>query len=140
MKPGDTLPVLERHIALSDMVAYGAATWDWHRIHYDAEHARRAGLEDAVVDGQMLGALLAEQVLRWLGPGDRLARLHYRNRAPVYPGSTIRCEGVVTGVEGELVEIEQRVVVGDTVAVAPAGAEVIRRLESASVPSPRQRR
>lgn len=127
MKAGDRLPDLQRLIALADMVAYGAATWDWHRLHYDAEHARRAGLRAPVVDGQMLGALLAEQVLRALGPGDRLTRLHYRNRAPVFPGDTVCCKATVRGGSGDLLEIEQTIRVGDTIVVAPAGAEVLRR-------------
>lgn len=127
MKAGERLPALERRILLPDMVAYGAATWDWHRLHYDAEHARRAGMKAPVVDGQMLGALLAEQILRALGPGDRLTRLHYRNRSPVFPGDTVRCEATVRSVEGDLLSIEQTIHVGDAVVVAPAGAEVLRR-------------
>ncbi len=126
MIPGERLPDLERRIELSDMVAYGAATWDWHRIHYDPEHARRAGMRAPVVDGQMLGALLAEQILRVLGPADRLTRLHYRNRSPVFPGDTVRCEAIVQRVEGKRVEIEQTIRVGDLVVVEPAGAELRR--------------
>ncbi len=126
MIPGERLPDLARRIELSDMVAYGAATWDWHRIHYDPEHARRAGMRAPVVDGQMLGALLAEQILRVLGPGDRLTRLHYRNRSPVFPGDTVRCEAIVQRVEGKRVEIEQTIRVGDLVVVEPAGAELRR--------------
>ncbi len=126
MIPGERLPDLARRIELSDMVAYGAATWDWHRIHYDPEHARRAGMRAPVVDGQMLGALLAEQILRVLGPGDRLTRLHYRNRSPVFPGDTVCCEAIVRRVEGKRVEIEQMIRVGDLVVVEPAGAELRR--------------
>ena len=32
---GEPLPVLEKEIRLADMMAYGAATWDFARIHYD---------------------------------------------------------------------------------------------------------
>ncbi len=124
MIAGERLPDLEHRISLADMVAYGAATWDWHRLHYDAEHARRAGMRAPVVDGQMLGALLAEQVLRAFRPGDRLTRLHYRNRAPVFPGDVIRCQAAVSRVDGDRVEVEQTIRVGDKVVVAPAGAEV----------------
>ena len=126
MRPGERLPDLERRIELSDMVAYGAATWDWHRLHYDYDHARRAGMRAPVVDGQMLGALLAEQILRVLGPGDRLTRLHFRNRTPVFPGDTICCEARICHVDDQRLEFEQSIRVGDTVVVAPAGAEVAR--------------
>ena len=36
---GDVVPPLERPIDLTDMVAYAGATWDWHKLHYDAEYA-----------------------------------------------------------------------------------------------------
>lgn len=122
--PGDALPSLERRIGIEDMVAYGAATWDWHRLHYDPEHARRSGMDAPVVDGQMLGALLAEQILRAFGKGARLRRLHYRNRAPVTPGQRVVCAGVLREVRGRLAVVEQTIRVGETVVVAPAGAEV----------------
>lgn len=125
MKVGDRLPELTRTIALSDMVAYGAATWDWHRLHYDSDHARRAGLPTPVVDGQMLGALLAEQIVRALDEGDRIVRLYFQNRAPVFPGDTIRCEAWVEQVSDERIQVEQRVTVGDRLVVAPAGAEIL---------------
>ena len=124
MTPGERLPDLERRIDLADMVAYGAATWDWHRLHYDARHAERAGMERPVVDGQMLGALLAEQVLRAIGSSGRLTRLHYRNRAPVFAGDTITCEAVVVEATDAGLVVEQTIRAADTVVVAPAGAHV----------------
>jgi acyl dehydratase len=124
MKAGDRLPDLERQIELSDMVAYGAATWDWHRLHYDPEHARRFGMRAPVVDGQMLGALLAEQVVRALGSHAQITRLYYRNRSPVHAGDRIVCEAAVDKTDGRKIFIEQTIRVGDSVVVAPAGAEV----------------
>jgi len=121
---GDRLPDLVRTIELTDMVAYGAATWDWHRLHYDAEYARGAGMERPVVDGQMLGALLAEQVVRWLDGRGRLTRLYFRNRAPVLRADTVTCEATVVAVDGTLIRLEQLVRVGDRIVVASAGAEI----------------
>ena len=83
-------------------------------------------LDDPLVDGQMLGALLAEQVVRSLDDGDRLVRLYFQNRAPVFPGDTIRCEATVETVEDTQVTIKQRIVVDDRIVVAPAGAEIAR--------------
>ena len=124
MKPGDRLPDLVRTIDFTAMVAYAAATWDWHRLHYDPEHARRVGLDKPVVDGQMLGALLAEQVMRQIGQAGRIARLRYRNRAPVYAGSVIVCEATVARINHQGFTIDQLIRVGDEVVVAPASAEV----------------
>ncbi len=126
---GDRLPVLERPIGLVDLVAYGAATWDWHRLHYDQDRAAEFGMDGPVVDGQMLGALLAEQVTAWLGSAGRIGRLRFRNRAPVHPGTTIRCEGEVVEVGRAGCAVRLRVLVDGVPVVEPASAEI--RLESA---------
>lgn len=124
---GDRLPDLVRNIELADLVAYGAATWDWHRLHYDVAHAKGAGLDQPVVDGQMFGALLAEQVSRFVGPGGRITRLHFRNRAPVHPGSTLTCVATVVDADDVGFRLDQTITVDGRVVVAPAGAEVVYR-------------
>ena len=116
MQAGDAVPPLERTIDLPDMVAYAGATWDWHRMHYDAGFADAAALPAPVVDGQMLGALLAEQLLDWLGPRAFLTNLSFRLRSMVFAGDAVRCEGEVTEAgEGEVVAA-LRAMVGDRVA------------------------
>lgn len=127
MQVGDRLPTFERRIDLADMVAYGAATWDWHRLHYDPAHARSSGLEEPVIDGQMFGALLAEQIDRFAGPGAMITRLHFRNRAPVGPGSTVTCEAIVVAADAAGFTLDMTVTVDGRVVVAPAGAEVVYR-------------
>ncbi|MCY4517183.1 MAG: MaoC family dehydratase N-terminal domain-containing protein [Acidimicrobiaceae bacterium] len=124
VRPGRALRPLRRRIALADMVAYGAATWDWHRLHYDEAHARRLGAPAPVVDGQMLGALLAECVLRDAGAGGRLVRLAYRNRAPVYAGETVVCSGTIATSDDAGFSVDLSVSVGDRVVVAPAFAQL----------------
>ena len=118
---------LERTVELADMVAYAGATWDWHRLHYDSSWLAERGLERPVIDGQLFGALLAEMVLDWAGPGAELTALSFRFKGFVFAGETVRCTGRVTSVEDGLTWLECRVdVVGDDarVAVAPAAAEV----------------
>lgn len=128
------LPDLARRLDLVDLMAYGAATWDWHRLHHDQDFAVEAGMPGPIADGQMLGALLAEQVLRATGPASRLTRLTYRNRLPVPAGSTVVCEAVAIPVahRGDRPEVpdgavgftvEARIRVGDRVVVGPASAE-----------------
>ena len=76
------------------MVAYAGATWDWHRLHYDPAFAgRRAASTGPVVDGQVFGALLAEQLQDWLGPRRVLTALHFRFKNLVFAGETVRCTG-----------------------------------------------
>ena len=92
---GEELPALQKEITLPRMMAYGAATWDFIRLHYDADYVRELGLPAPVVDGQMLGGFLSQLVQDWAGPGAFLRKLGYRNRVMVYPGDTITCQGVV---------------------------------------------
>ena len=40
---GQELSSLQKQIDLPHMMAYGAATWDFIRVHYDADHARDFG-------------------------------------------------------------------------------------------------
>ena len=121
------VPPLETTITLADMVAYAGATWDWHRLHYDAAYVAERGLPGPVVDGQVFGALLARQLRAGLGPGARLRRMTIRFASPVYAGETVRCCSTVTGTDGGLVTLDCRVdVVGARArtAVGPAGATV----------------
>ena len=133
---GDRLPDLVRMLGPVELMAYGAATWDWHRLHHDTDWARAVGFERPVVDGQLLGALLARHALSgalaWAPGGARLARLHFRNRAPVLSGDTVVCTGEVTAVAADgSVTVEQEVRVGATVVVAPAGAVLVQRVSPA---------
>ncbi|MEU5882493.1 MaoC/PaaZ C-terminal domain-containing protein [Spirillospora sp. NPDC047279] len=127
---GTEVPPLERRIELPDMIAYAGATWDWHRLHYDPAYVAEKGLPGPVVDGQVFGALLAEQLQDWLGPRARITELHFRFRNMVFAGETVRCTGTVTAARDGLIVVEQRVEAAGSgdgdgrVAVAPAGATV----------------
>ena len=119
-RPGDAMPPLERHITTATIMAYGASTWDWHRMHYDDGYAREQGLPGVVLDGQAFGAYLAMAVTGWLGPRAFVRKLSFRMRAMVRPGDTIRCVGEVTAVHREdgadIVTLSQRLMVGDRLA------------------------
>ncbi len=98
---GEELTALYKQIDLPRMMAYGAATWDFIRVHYDADRARELGFPGPFVDGQMLGAFLAQLVQDWAGPGAFLRKLAFRNRVMVYPGDVLVCRGTVTGLSGD---------------------------------------
>lgn len=128
---GDELAPLERRITLVDMVAYAGATWDWYRLHYDSEFVQAAQLPAPLVDGQVLGAYLAEQVLDALGPTTFLRSLRFRFRSMVFAGDTVTVTGRVTAAEqtgdGMLVTVEQRIGVGERAAVEGATAVAVVR-------------
>ena len=98
---GEELEPLHKQIDLPHMMAYGAATWDFIRVHYDADNVREMGFPGPFVDGQMLGAFLAQHVQDWAGPGAFLRKLAFRNRVMVYPGDSLVCRGVVTSLYRE---------------------------------------
>jgi acyl dehydratase len=122
-------PPLERRIDLPQMIAYAGATWDWHRIHYDQAYLDSKQLPAPVVDGQVLGALLAEQLLGWAGPAWRLAALDFRFANLVFAGETVRCELEVTDRDERRIAVAGRVVVVEDgrAAVSTASAELVRR-------------
>ncbi|MFS2294538.1 MAG: hypothetical protein FWJ90_17885 [Actinomadura sp.] len=128
---GEKVPPLERTITFPEMIAYAGATWDWYRLHYDLDFAKARKLPGAVVDGQVFGALLVEQIQDWLGPQCFVRTLEFSFKALVFADETVRCEGTVTGVGDDHLDLDLRVVVVgdggevDRVAVAPASARVL---------------
>jgi len=110
------ISALERTITLTDMVAYAGATWDWHPLHYDGGFVAKKKLPGPVVDGQMLGALMAEQVLDHFGPRAFLTALSFRFTSMVFAGETVRVEGAIAEQDDTSARIKQRVLVGDRLA------------------------
>ena len=108
---------LERTITQTDMVAYAGATWDWHPLHYDAAHVADAGLPGTVVDGQVFGALMAEQLLDHFGPRAFVSKLSFRFKTMVFAGETVRVLAEVTAEAAGVVLVSQRVMVDERVAV-----------------------
>jgi acyl dehydratase len=120
---GDALPPLVKEVTLTRMVMYGAATWDFMRIHYDTAFAQAQGFEQVFADGQMLGAFLAQLVVDWAGEPGALRRLGVRYRTFVFPGDTVTCSGHVTRkfVEGDSACVECEVVAKNQHGVIVAG-------------------
>lgn len=129
LEVGTPIPPLERALTQVRLAAYGGATWDWHRLHYELEYAAARNIAGPIADGQMFGALLAEALLDWLGPRAFIRRMSFRMRAMVFAGETVRCEGEVASIVAErdcdVVRVTQRVRVGERIAVEPASAEVV---------------
>jgi len=94
---GEPLPPLEIEISLTSLVMYAGATWDFHRYHYDPAYVTERGMRAPFIDGQMVGALLARQLMRWGGPNAFVRRLSYRLRGIVYAGERIVLSGAVSG-------------------------------------------
>jgi hydroxyacyl-ACP dehydratase HTD2-like protein with hotdog domain len=121
--PGETLTALERRFTAVDLMAYGAATWDWQRVHYDIDYARGMNLPGVVIDGQTYGAVLARAALDWAGPRAFIAQLAFRMKSTAFAGETLRAEGEVTAVRGPVVVVAQRLTSAGRL-VAEATAEI----------------
>jgi len=117
LTPGAALPGWEHRFTEVDLVAYGAATWDWHRVHYDLEYARSRKLPGVLIDGQVYGAIFAKLATRWAGPGAFLSGMGLKMRSMAFAGDTLRAEGEVRSVDaldsGHQVQLAQRLLCGD---------------------------
>jgi len=108
MKPGDKLPPLEKAFSKVDLFGYGAATWDWHRMHWDAELVRAKGFSAAVIDGQMYGGVFARAALAWAGPRGFITRLSLKMKSMAFAGDTLLATGTVSEVNGQVAVLSQQ--------------------------------
>lgn len=120
---GESLPVLEKKFTAVDLFAYGAATWDWHRLHYDVDYAHSRKLPGVIVDGQAFGALLARAALDWAGPRAFITKMSLRMKSMAFAGDTLRAEGSVSEVRPNAVVLAQRLMNQDRV-VAEATTQI----------------
>ena len=94
---GDEIPELSKAINMPRMVFYSASTWDFHRYHYDYERVSKNGFPRPFVDGQMLGAYLAQMLADWTGDPGAIRGLGFRYRGFSFPGDVLTCKGKVKG-------------------------------------------
>ena len=126
---GATFPSEEIKLDLTSLIMYAAATWDFHRYHYDAAFVKELGLPAPFVDGQMIGALLASRLMRWGGPNAFVRKLGYRQRATVYVDETIVIGGAVASYAVEngrrIAVLNLTVTKADGTPVVPDGAATV---------------
>jgi acyl dehydratase len=131
LRIGDAAPPLEKTAGAADLVAYAGATWDWHRIHYDAEFVAAKQLPAPIVDGQIYGAWFVQLLQDWLGPQCFVRTLEFSFRNLMFAGETLRCEGTVTEVDDHQVTVDLTATIlgsdgsADRVAAAPARGVVL---------------
>jgi hydroxyacyl-ACP dehydratase HTD2-like protein with hotdog domain len=109
---------------------FSAATGNPHRIHYDRTYTVEVeGHRDLVVQGPLLGALLAATLSDWLGPATQLVRISLQNRASAYVDRPLRIEAAVTGKredgDKKLIDLDVSVSRDDGVVCVP-GTAVVR--------------
>ena len=120
IKVGETLPALTKGFSQVDLVAYGAATWDWHRLHYDLEYARAKKLPGTLVDGQAFGAVFARAAQDWAGPRAFIMKHSLKMKSMAFAGDTLVAVGEVAALRetagAVIVTLAQRLMNGDKIA------------------------
>lgn len=96
IQAGDAIPELRKVMSIVRNVMYAAATWDFHRIHYDTELVQSRGFPKPFADGQIFGAFLAQMATNWMGAEGSLKKLKLSYRAMVFLGDVVTCRGRVT--------------------------------------------
>jgi len=112
----------------TQLFAFGAITWNRHKIHFDRVHAMAEGYPDVVVQRGLLGNFLARAVAAWAGPEARIERLSWKVLHSAFPDRELCCQGEVSAVwedRGErLVECVLRIVDPDGLRVVDGAARV----------------
>jgi acyl dehydratase len=97
LRVGTPITPLVKRPTAAQLFRFSAATWNAHRIHYDADYARTVeGYPDVLVQSHLHGAFLAQAVREWAGPGAQLRRFRWQNRSLAVPGDELTCTGRVT--------------------------------------------
>ena len=93
LRPGDLLGCVEAPpVTMTQLAFYCGAVGVTDPIHYDREFARRAGFADAVVNGSLRVAWLAQAVKNLLAEHDQLSSLQCTHRGMMTVGQAARIE------------------------------------------------
>ena len=124
---GQSLPEHAHTFTEVDLVAYGAATWDWHRLHYDKAHAQSMQLPGVLIDGQAFGAIFAREAMRWAGPTAFIQRMGLKMKSMAFAGDHLVARGHVTAIDERaglwVMQIDQQLMCGERL-VAQAISEI----------------
>ena len=124
---GQPLPEQAHTFTEVVLVAYGAATWDWHRLHYDKAHAQSMQLPGVLIDGQAFGAVFARDAMRWAGPTAFIQRMGLKMKSMAFAGDHLVARGHVTAIDERaglwVVQIDQQLMCGERL-VAQAISEI----------------
>jgi hydroxyacyl-ACP dehydratase HTD2-like protein with hotdog domain len=125
-KPPETLGPLRKQPTEITLFRFSAATWNAHRLHYDAPFAHSEGAAAPLAQAYLFGAYLAQLVQDWAGPRSRVLKLDYRSRKPIPVGTELVCSGRVVGWRGEEADLELEISVGDQRCVEATATAIVK--------------
>jgi hydroxyacyl-ACP dehydratase HTD2-like protein with hotdog domain len=103
---GDLLPPLTHTVTPFQLFRYSAVTWNPHRIHFDAQHAREEGHAGLALHSHLRAALALRAVTEGLGPGWRIATVSYRLRRPMYAPVELTYTARVASIDDDRLTLE----------------------------------
>jgi acyl dehydratase len=81
-------------VSRTDIVRYQGASGDFQPIHHDEPMALAAGWPGPLGVGMFHAGMLSSWATSWLGC-ERIRRVRFRWKAPVFPGDTLTFTGAV---------------------------------------------
>lgn len=93
----DDMPIMVKTPTRAQLFMYSAISWNVHRIHYDAEYARKEEHPTVLVHGPLQGAFLGQFMTDWISPGGTLKKIAYSNRGRAFPDEPYIMKGRVAG-------------------------------------------
>lgn len=103
---GDRIPPMTVQPTALQLFRYSAATWNAHKIHYDAAYAAEEGHPGILVHSHLHAAFLARACTQWAGPLS-LRTMSYRIVRPATPADRLTVTGTVVSreVDGDEVRL-----------------------------------
>jgi peroxisomal enoyl-CoA hydratase 2 len=89
-------PLVVENISRTHFVRYAGASGDFNPMHHDDTVATSIGNPSVFGHGMLTAGLMARVLKDWFGP-DALRRFQVRFSKQVWPGETLTCTAVVTG-------------------------------------------
>jgi 3-methylfumaryl-CoA hydratase len=103
---GDELPPLTHTVTPFQLFRYSAVTWNPHRIHFDAQHAREEGHAGLALHSHLRAALALRAVTEGLGPEWHITTISYRLRRPLYAPVAVTYTARVTAAADDRLKLE----------------------------------
>lgn len=107
---GDELPVYNREITRTTIVATAIATRDFTPVHHDHNVAQKSGANDIFLNILSTGGFIGKYLTDWSGPEGELKKIVISLGMTVYPGDTVMHTGKIAKkyTEGDenLVDVE----------------------------------
>ena len=107
---GDELPVYNREITRTTIVATAIGSRDFTPVHHDHEVAQKTGANDIFLNILSTGGFIGKYLTDWSGPEGEIKKIVISLGMTVYPGDTVMHTGKIAKkyTEGDenLVDVE----------------------------------